>query len=67
MIRLKNLQEQSGSIVLAEKKIGLHSLRHSIATHLLKKGMPLLAISRFLGHRSLESTQIYTQVTDGYL
>ena len=75
MIRLKNLQEQSGSITLAEngtsalgaKKVGLHSLRHSIATHLLKKGMPLLAISRFLGHRSLESTQIYTQLTDGHL
>ena len=37
----------------------LHSLRHSIATHLLEKGMPIEQISRFLGHSSLESTLIY--------
>lgn len=41
---------------------GLHTLRHSIATHLLQAGMKLEDISRFLGHRSLESTQIYTHI-----
>lgn len=45
------------------KRAGLHSLRHSIATHLLQSGMSLEQISRFLGHGSLESTQIYTQIT----
>ncbi len=40
----------------------LHSLRHSIATHLLHRGMALEQIARFLGHRSLESTQIYTHL-----
>lgn len=60
--RLHYLQQHSSSIVLAEKHIGLHSLRHSVATHLLKKGMSLGAIARFLGHSSLESTQIYTQL-----
>jgi integrase/recombinase XerD len=42
--------------------LSLHSLRHSIATHLLEAGMSLENISIFLGHRSLESTQIYTHL-----
>jgi len=63
IIRLKRLQYLAGDIKLQEKEIGLHSLRHSIATHLLQAGMPLESISRFLGHTSLESTQIYTHLT----
>lgn len=47
-----------------DKKAGLHSLRHSIATHLLLNGMKLSAIAKFLGHSSLESTQIYTHLKD---
>ncbi len=47
-----------------DKNRSLHTLRHSIATHLLKSGMSLENISRFLGHRSLESTQIYTHVVN---
>ena len=46
------------------KTIGLHSLRHSIATHLLQSGMTLEEVSRFLGHSSLESTQIYTHLAN---
>lgn len=44
------------------KQIGAHTLRHSIATHLLQSGMKLEQIQRFLGHSSLESTQIYTHI-----
>jgi integrase/recombinase XerD len=44
------------------KTIGLHTLRHSIATHLLQSGMTLEEVSQFLGHSSLESTQIYTHL-----
>lgn len=43
-------------------KVGLHTLRHSIATHLLESGMSLKNIALFLGHKSLESTQIYTHI-----
>ena len=42
--------------------VSLHSLRHSIATHLLSAGMKLENIGSFLGHSSLESTQIYTHL-----
>ena len=45
-----------------DKPAGLHTLRHSIATHLLQSGMKLEQISRFLGHSSLESTQVYTHI-----
>jgi len=62
-IRLKKLQYLTGYLDLVEKEIGLHTLRHSIATHFLQAGMKLESISRFLGHSSLESTQIYTHIT----
>ena len=56
--RLHQLKERAG----IEKDTGLHSLRHSIATHLLQSGMELEKIKQFLGHSSLESTQIYTHI-----
>lgn len=62
--RLEALARQSECASLRNKKPGLHTLRHSIATHLLKAGMEIEAISRFLGHNSLESTQIYTHIVN---
>jgi integrase/recombinase XerD len=47
-----------------QKETGLHTLRHSIATHLLQSGMTLEEVSQFLGHSSLESTQIYTHLAN---
>jgi len=44
------------------KEVGTHSLRHSIATHLLQSGMTLERIKEFLGHAALDSTQIYTHL-----
>ena len=60
--RLKRLAYQTESAEIVEKDIGLHTLRHSIATHLLAAGMKLESIRRFLGHGSLESTQVYTHL-----
>lgn len=58
--RLKILLIKAG----IEKQICLHGLRHSIATHLLQQRMPLEQISKFLGHTSLDSTQIYTRIAE---
>jgi integrase/recombinase XerD len=56
--RLERLVDIAG----IQKTVGIHTLRHSIATHLLKKGMELENIALFLGHKTLDSTQIYTHV-----
>ena len=61
--RLKLLQQRSNHVTLQEKNVRPHVLRHSIATHLLDNGMSLENISRFLGHSSLESTQVYTHLS----
>ena len=62
-LKLGILQNRSEDPNIKEKRVTLHNLRHSIATHLLDAGMSLENISRFLGHSSLESTQIYTHLT----
>lgn len=60
--RLQLLKNQTNSEELKQKSFGMHILRHSIATHLLQSGMKLEYISRFLGHKSLETTQKYTHL-----
>lgn len=61
-LRLEAIIEATENITIQEKGITLHTLRHSIATHLLENNVPIKSISTFLGHSSLESTQIYTHL-----
>ena len=46
------------------KKICIHTLRHSYATHLLEAGVSLKVIQKYLGHSSLQTTMIYLHLTE---
>jgi len=61
---LQDLQKITNNEQLKSKKLTLHILRHSIATHLLQNGMSIENIAKFLGHSTLDSTQIYTHIVN---
>lgn len=58
LLRVRECARKAG----IRKKIGLHTFRHSCATHMLRGGADIRYIQALLGHRSLTSTQVYTRV-----
>jgi site-specific recombinase XerD len=48
-----------------KQKVTPHTLRHCYATHLLERGVSLRVIQELLGHRNIQTTTVYTHLTDG--
>ena len=53
---------RKAGVNITYRRHGTHSLRHSLATRLLKQGEPLTVISEVLGHRDTQVTTVYTSI-----
>ncbi len=60
---LKRLLNRTKNEFIKTKQITMHSLRHSIATHLIEQGVSVERVKEFLGHSQLETTEIYTHIS----
>lgn len=56
------LRAQSAMPSLATKRVSPHSIRHSTATHLLRAGVDINTVRAWLGHASLDTTNVYAEI-----
>ena len=61
-INIWHLVKKYAARIGCSSKISPHTLRHSFATHMLAGGAEIRALQEMLGHASIRTTQIYTQV-----
>jgi len=58
---VKYIVKETAEQAQITKRVYPHLLRHSVATTLLERGMPIEQIQKFLGHSKLETTQLYAE------
>jgi len=61
--RVQQIVKEIAEKARIRKRVYPHLLRHSVATILLERGMPIEQIQKFLGHSKLETTQVYAEST----
>ncbi len=66
-IKFYNIVKITAKLAGIERKITLHILRHSFATHLIEQGVSLRHIQLLLGHASPKTTEIYTHIANSSL
>ncbi len=59
--RIQQIIKETAEQAEITKRVYPHLLRHSVATTLLERGMPIEQIQKFLGHAKLETTQVYAE------
>lgn len=64
---VRRLLQRLAETANVTRRITPHMFRHSCATYLLEEGMDIRYVQRLLGHRSISTTEIYTQVADATL
>ena len=63
----RKLKDLAIKVGINPEKISPHTIRHSIATHLLKRGVDIRIIQHILGHSDISTTQIYTHLNNKLL
>jgi len=61
--RVQQIVKTTAAKAEIKKRVYPHLLRHSVATTLLERGMPIEQIQKFLGHAKLETTRVYAEST----
>jgi site-specific recombinase XerD len=64
---IEDIVRKYAALAGISKKVTPHTLRHSFATALIRKGADIRAVQTLLGHASITTTQIYTHVDDKHL
>lgn len=55
------------SVGIPDEKQHPHILKHSLGTHLANAGMPVQVIQARLGHRNIQNSMVYIQISSGYV